>query len=264
MASPTCDVDGLRTADEPMCAVCLDAVSPNTKAVMPCCDRLGASTDLCSPCMRFICERGIGGVGRCPKCRAHVRPVRSVDDESATSTSTTTDTGTDTNNNQFELASMRGTCLLCQQIKDVVDERSVCDACVYGNRFSLRFECFGCGGVQQIPHPMWRYQVDGPEQFGNTPWACHMRCRTYTKWRVVAEDISSVPPEDAPESWGTTDAWLTRVREQRRVEETRSRARVGGNAGRGGGVGDSESQFTNAFGAVARWLVSLFSPRHHR
>ena len=65
-------------APEATCAVCLEAVTPASKASMPCCDRDTASVSLCGPCVRFICARGPGGVGRCPKCRAHVRPASSA------------------------------------------------------------------------------------------------------------------------------------------------------------------------------------------
>ena len=106
---------------------------------------------------------------------------------------------------------MRGTCRLCMQEKDLVDERSVCDACAYGARFPLRHECSVCAHVQRIPHPMWRYQASA-EAFGNVAWACHGRCGDFTRWRVVAQDVRLVPPEDAPASWGTTDAWLAGIR----------------------------------------------------
>ena len=106
---------------------------------------------------------------------------------------------------------MRGTCRLCMQEKDLVDERSVCDACAYGARFPLRHECSVCAHVQRIPHPMWRYQASA-EAFGNVAWACHGRCGDFTRWRVVAQDVRLVPPEDAPASWGTVDAWLGGIR----------------------------------------------------
>ena len=122
---------------------------------------------------------------------------------------------------------MRGTCRLCMQEKDLVDERSVCDACAYGARFTLRHECSVCAHVQRIPHPMWRYQPSA-EAFGNVSWACHGRCGTFTWWRVVAEDVHLVPPEDAPASWGTTDAWLAGIRRAMR-----------GDAGDGAGTGNA-------------------------
>ena len=51
---------------------------------------------------------------------------------------------------------------------------------------------------------MWRYQPSA-EAFGNVAWACHGRCGDFTRWRVVAQDVRLVPPEDAPASKG--DAW---------------------------------------------------------
>lgn len=210
-------------AAEATCAVCLEAVTPASKASMPCCDRDTASVSLCGPCVRFICARGPGGVGRCPKCRAHVRPAsnttapsQSRREEDAPSTSYRAssrlgDAFEGEGHNAFELAVMRGTCRLCMQEKELVDERSVCDACAYGARFPLRHECSVCAHVQRIPHPMWRYQPSA-EAFGNVAWACHGRCGDFTRWRVVAQDVRLVPPEDAPASWGTTDAWLAGIR----------------------------------------------------
>ena len=92
---------------------------------------------------------------------------------------------------------------------------AICDACWLGNQIALRYECEGCGGVQRIPHPMWRYQVDGPEAFGHTPWACHQRCGTYTRWRVVPDDVARVPHGDAPESWGVDIVRQIRERQRR-------------------------------------------------
>ena len=32
----------------------------------------------------------------------------------------------------------------------------------------------------------------------DTPWACHVRCGTHTRWRVISEDVARVPHGDAP------------------------------------------------------------------
>ena len=239
-------------APEATCAVCLEAVTPASKASMPCCDRDTASVSLCGPCVRFICARGPGGVGRCPKCRAHVRPASSATahdrelprEEDAPSTSYgDANEGEGEGSNAFELAVMRGTCRLCMQTKDLVDERSVCDACAYGARFTLRHECSVCAHVQRIPHPMWRYQPSA-ERFGNVSWACHGRCGDFTFWRVIAEDARMVPPEDAPASWGTTDAWLEGIRR----EMTRGR---GDDAGTPRGRGDDDGNAGTIPGTLA-------------
>ena len=100
---------------------------------------------------------------------------------------------------------------------------AICDACWLGNQIALRYECQGCGGVQRIPHPMWRYQVDGPEAFGTTPWACHVRCGTYTRWRVISEDVARVPHGDAPESWGVDIVRQIRERQQARAAARQAR-----------------------------------------
>lgn len=237
--------------------MCLETVNPASKASMPCCDRDTASVSLCGPCMRFICSRGPGGVGRCPKCRAHVRPasnttapVQSRREEDAPSRSYRApsrpgDAFEGEGHNAFELAVMRGTCRLCMQEKHLVDERSVCDACAYGARFPLRYECSVCAHLQRIPHPMWRYQPSA-EAFGNVSWACHGRCGAFTWWRIIAEDAHLVPPEDAPASWGTVDAWLGGIRRAMRGDagvdartrrERREDVAGTGNAGDAGAPG---------------------------
>ena len=42
-----------------------------------------------------------------------------------------------------------------------------------------------CHGFQRIPHPMWRYQ-HGPSAFSSDTWACHIRCGSFTHWRVAS------------------------------------------------------------------------------
>jgi len=229
MASPDRDGDVSSGSAETTCAVCLETVTRDSKASMPCCDRDTASVSLCGPCVRFICERGPGGVGRCPKCRAHVRPTRRATSVPEPLDSSASSGAND--DNAFELAVMRGECRLCRQTKDLVDERSVCDACAYGARFTLRHECQRCGHVQRIPHPMWRYQRT-PEAFGDVSWACHGRCRDYTRWRVSSDDVASVPPEDAPVTWGTADAWLADVRSARLGMRLRADGDANGDASR--------------------------------
>lgn len=181
------------------------------RAVMPCCDREGATMAFCLRCVEIVCQQGPGHVGRCPKCRGFVKMAA--------------------DGRGVELATLRGTCVMCRQDRQLVDS-GTCDACALGMIHRLRYECQRCGGVQMIPHPMWRYQPT-PAEFGHVSWACHVSCGDYTKWRVTPADMPRVPLADAPESWGVRDEWLAGVRQLRRRElegasTTAAAAAVGG------------------------------------
>ena len=171
------------------CAVCWSETTAESFAVLPCCRAVteGSSMRYCVRCVEIICENGPGGVGRCPTCRTYLR--KKADGSSG-----------------FEIADRVEMCTLCRQAKLIIGElrpgMPVCDACFLGAQNPLRYECERCRRVQRIPHPMYRYQVDGPNAFGNNTWACQQRCGDFTHWRVHAADAHLVPPEDAPESWG--------------------------------------------------------------
>mmetsp|Transcript_17882 Transcript_17882/g.53208 ORF Transcript_17882/g.53208 Transcript_17882/m.53208 type:complete len:262 (-) Transcript_17882:9-794(-) len=185
--------------DDLCCAICLESTE---LAALPCCDGdapASSTTRFCLACLRLLVDHA-GGVARCPRCRAWI---------SIAGDAVVEHDGV-------------GRCVTCQQERVIVlrgtdrgRHYALCDACFFGHRLALRYECQGCGGVQRIPHPMWRYQVDGPESFGHTPWACHVRCETFTNWRVLGADAHLVPADDAPESWGRPDA-IARVRALRR------------------------------------------------
>jgi hypothetical protein len=199
----------------------------------------------CSRCVEIICENGPGGVGRCPTCRAFLRKREG---------------------GGFDVANRVEACTLCRQAKlivgDVQPGLPVCDACFLGAANPLRYECERCLRVQRIPHPMYRYQVDGPNAFGNDTWACQQRCGDFTRWRVHHTDVHLVPPQDAPESWGLRDEFIVQVREQRRRELAMGgmaqRMLVGGAGGGAGGPRTRSElwQLVVPVGllAVARWL----------
>ena len=198
----------------------------------------------CVRCVEIICENGPGGVGRCPTCRTYLR--KKADGSSG-----------------FEIADRVEMCTLCRQAKLIIGElrpgMPVCDACFLGAQNPLRYECERCRRVQRIPHPMYRYQVDGPNAFGNNTWACQQRCGDFTHWRVHAADAHLVPPEDAPESWGVREEWVTRVREQRRRELAQGglAQRVPPGPAAGAGAARSELwQLVLPIGllAAAKWL----------
>jgi hypothetical protein len=90
----------------------------------------------------------------------------------------------------------------------------MCDACLLGSRYEFHYECSGCHRLQRIPHPMWQYQAS-PTEFSSAGWACHQRCRDYTRWRITPEDVVKLPHAHCPDSWGRRDRWLASIREQR-------------------------------------------------
>eukprot|EP00947_MAST-08B_sp_MAST-8B-sp1_P004338 g4338.t1 len=204
----------------PDCAVCLEPIAGGlgSAARLPCCFNPESSTQYCTRCIEIICERSPGRVGRCPTCRtAHIRFNEATGD--------------------IELAERVHPCHMCRQARVIVDG-GLCEACALGVSVVLSYECEGCGGIQRIPHPMWRYQAH-PGEFGNTSWACHRGCGGYTKWRVAPEDVHRVPLHDTPAGWpDRRDDWLASIREQR-LEERRTGARraVAPRQGPGQGAG---------------------------
>lgn len=178
------------------CAVCLEATE---FADLPCCqskDPADSTTRFCLDCLRLLCEHA-GGVGRCPRCRAWIGVEGAA----------------------VVPRERQDQCRVCRQMRVIVDgDRIVCGACTLGLRFPLRYECDACHSIQRIGHPMWRYQTSGPGEFGTSTWACHRRCRTFTHWRIVPEDVARVPDGDAPDSWGQREGWLQRIRDYRRSQ----------------------------------------------
>jgi len=184
-------------AAEPNCAICLEDVPADSLARLPCCTLpLTSTTQFCARCIQIVCERGPGGVGRCPNCRQYLRVGPG---------------------GELVIADHTDTCTMCNQVRVIVEVRfhaNLCEACLFGVQHTLRYECDGCMRLQRIPHPMWRYQAT-PVEFGNVTWYCHQRCNAFTHWRVAAQDAGMVPAQDAPETWGRREEWLASVREQR-------------------------------------------------
>ena len=92
-----------------------------------------------------------------------------------------------------------GKCPICNQIKEHLIQNQItngqllscCDACFFGMRYQLTYECEQCHAYQRIPHPMYRYQ-DNVNNFGNNTWACHGNCRAYTHWRILEHEVRYV------------------------------------------------------------------------
>ena len=214
------------------CAVCWQ--EGQEIARLPCCTAPAGSTMLfCVRCIEIICEQAPGGVGRCPTCREFIKKGSGQ--------------GT------FEVADRVETCTLCRQARLIIGEirgGPVCDACMLGQGNPLRYECERCRRNQRIPHPMYRYQPTA-ERFGDVTWACHVGCNAQTHWRVATADVHLVPAADAPESWGVRDAWLDRVRAQRRQE------RVGGVAPAGNGGEQQHRHFLDSWKGLLAILIAL-------
>ena len=193
----------------------------------------------CLRCLEIICETSPGGMGRCPTCRSFIKKRA----EEA--------------GGGLEIADGLEKCAVCNQMRPAAGRArgpggapvAVCGACAQGLQQPLRYECERCGVAQRIPHPMYRYQVEGPTSFGNNTWACHSgRCLDvgYTRWRIHPSDAARVPADDCPESWGRREEWLAAVRQRRRLEALTNgdgdgdgalRNRGGGDGGGGGGGG---------------------------
>ena len=146
------------------CAICLEDDVQGSPVMMPCCGRaaLSSTTQFCRRCIEIICEQSRVKVGMCPRCRSYYSIAQ---DGSVT------------------LADNIGRCRLCQQDRIIIttDPAPLCSACVMGQRVMLRYQCEGCGRLQRIPHPMWRYQP-GPALYSTDTWACHRGCMAQTHW----------------------------------------------------------------------------------
>jgi hypothetical protein len=186
-------------ADGFTCAVCYEDYAAERRAVLPCCGTRESTVQYCQRCIEIIVEQGFGGtVGRCPTCSQLISIQGGV----------------------ITGGHLVSRCRMCMQEKPIACPRKVlCELCVLGHSLPpMRYECQKCGRIQQIPHPMFRYQEEGPRSFGNVSWACHQRCGDYTMWRVVEQDVHMIPPEHCPASWGRRDEWLAQIREVRQGE----------------------------------------------
>ena len=201
------------------CAICWQDV-PGEPAELPCCGRppAGSSTVYCERCLEIICESGPCGVGRCPTCTGFMQKAP--------------------DGRGLVVAAGVAECGVCHQARPIAETLQgtpICGACGLGIRRPLRYECEQCHRVQRIPHPMYRYQVDGPGAFGNNSWFCGGGvCQDFTKWRVIPADVHRVPDDDCPESWGRREDWFAAVRAQR-LREAGGRTAGGGGGGGGGG-----------------------------
>ena len=191
------------------CGICLidDLDLTQHEARMPCCYTETSTAKYCRECIRVVCHFPEQNVGRCPTCRSYI----SIECDNSTAAARM-------GGWRVVRAARRDPCLACRQMRVIVDPaRRLCEKCSLGLRFLFTYECEGCHRRQRIPHPMFMYQTT-TESFSRDTWACHQRCHTQTRWRIIARDARRVPPEHAPESWGTRGAWLAEVRRRRLSE----------------------------------------------
>lgn len=193
------------------CAICLDNVTSfqNTNVTfchLPCCGTDGreerSSTKVCTACMLLLSSPTSSGdarIGHCPRCRSWLV----IKDAGLT----------------IEAVDSAGQCRICNQVKELLVEDKVCDACFLGRTRPLFYECRECHMPQCIPHPMYRYQAS-VEEYGTTSWACQGPCQNFTTWRILPDQVTFIPAGDAPEEWGD---YLETARE--RVMEARQQMR---------------------------------------
>jgi len=170
------------------CSICFQE-SPCI--AMPCCGREGSSTVFCRACIEIICRR-TQGIGKCPSCRAYIQIEES---------------GLVCRAEQQDWY-----CICCQNKQTGTNgvQEGLCDACLLGSHYTLRYECDRCHKSQHIPHPMWRYQPSVTE-FTSITWPCLQGCAEQTHWRVAVRDAHRVPDFDCPDEWGRKEEWLDKV-----------------------------------------------------
>jgi hypothetical protein len=132
------------------CAVCYEDYGAENRAILPCCGKVESTVQYCKRCIEIIVEQGFGGtVGRCPTCSQLISIQGGV----------------------ITGGHIVSSCRMCMQERPIADSRSVlCEMCVLGRSFTMRYECERCHRVQRIPHPMFRYQEEGATSFGTTSW----------------------------------------------------------------------------------------------
>jgi hypothetical protein len=207
------------------CAVCLHEAFAGpcggsaALGCLPCCGH-----HLCWPCVGALTvsstrddSGGCCRVGRCPCCRSWI-----VVETAATGDS---DRAVDNSKQRvpwprlpsIHLVSVAGKCQECCQIKQLLVDGAVCDACVVSRQCpTLAYECDCCGHAQRISHPMYRYQPS-PDAFGTVGWQCNA-CNRISRWRIRPDQLGSMLVGDAPAEWN--DDAMDKAR--RRVQAARA------------------------------------------
>jgi hypothetical protein len=173
----------MKQESQDLCSICY--TNESSLQLMPCCGLGDSSAHYCLKCLQTICyQNNRGSFGHCPTCRTLIH-------------------WSEGSVHLLELSTQQqiGLCYLCCSTQILV-ERQLCEACLYGSYHSLRYECCSCHQIQRIPHPLWRYQ-ENSFTYGTYQWVCHQEgCQQSTYWRVIPDDIILIPLRDIPESWG--------------------------------------------------------------
>lgn len=200
------------------CAVCLHEAfaGPCTGSAavgcLPCCGH-----HLCWPCVGALTipstrdEKEGCRVGRCPCCRSWiVVETTEISDNNRASDKQRVPWQRLPN---IHLVSVAGKCQECCQIKQLLVDGSVCDACIVGRQCPpLAYECDCCGHAQRISHPMYRYQPSS-DAFGTVGWQCNA-CNQISRWRIRPDQLDSMLVGDAPAEWNDDAMEKARLRVQ--------------------------------------------------
>jgi hypothetical protein len=210
------------------CSVCLHEAFAGPRggaaaalACLPCCGH-----HLCWPCVEALTipsarnAKSDDGrrVGHCPCCRSWIvveaTPANSDNDRASKNAKHPV---TWQRLPDIHLVSVAGKCQECCQIKQLLLDGSVCDACIVGRQCPpLAYECDCCGHAQRISHPMYRYQPV-PDAFGTVGWQCGA-CNQISRWRIRPDQLDLVLVGDAPATWN--DDSMEKAR--RRVQAARA------------------------------------------
>jgi len=97
-----------------------------------------------------------------------------------------------------------GICKFCLggNKKELHKDSDTCVDCVKWMDTPIRYECSKCSKHQNILHPMFKYTKKCDDYSGAT-WYCHRGCATWTRWKIVAEDLPKVP-----EAMWPTKEWI--------------------------------------------------------
>jgi hypothetical protein len=177
------------------CFLCGDKYYIKNMAMMVCCrplgtDRLSDQHHYCNYCIRSMSELDI--VPRCPTCLKaffyypeleEVRRNRKVD-----------------------------VCSSCSRNGPILHPQlDLCESCILGMHFPLRYKCKNCNIEQQLPRPIWLSQPKF-NKFSSMKWPCHGKCQKPTRWQVVVSDAHKIPPEHCPESWERKEEWIQNLK----------------------------------------------------
>lgn len=202
------------------CAVCLHEAFTGpcggsaALGCLPCCGH-----HLCWPCVEALTvpsprDQSDGcRVGRCPCCRSWIVVETATGDKDRASDDSKQRVLPWRHLPNIHLVSVAGKCQECCQIKQLLVDGSMCDACIVSRQCPpLAYECDCCQHAQRISHPLYRYQAS-PDAFGTVGWLCNA-CNRVSRWRLRPDQLSLVLVGDAPAEWSDDAMEKARLRVQ--------------------------------------------------